>query len=658
VGTNGQRHEANGKILTSDDTELEGDYGEACTAHMEPECAVASPPEWCASPWCYVDPCFCDQLGVTASTWFNSTVTGGGIYWNYETCAPPEPVESDPCEELDKAACDSTDGCEFDAAVCRKTAGLTEAQEIADCTTVLTDKMGPSECRCLGNHGQTRLEVVAGGEAIVKATVNGAVVDYAYDYGNMCVVHEEPGEPGCDDSSSAPSWCSKKWCYVDPCTCKNFAIAPSDYFPGTDTFFSYAVCGETDDFTDFGACKTLTTEETCTADATCLWDKHVSQCFEAPTLDHCGPRDGNANRPCLNDNLQPEVDGMVLADVLGVPYPGDYGEMCTAHEEPGAAACQGPFPPKWCLKAWCYVDPCTCKAADISSSDYFSTTRNGMPLYYSYQTCGSLDDFEVGQCEGMVRPECEEDPECELLDSFTSICTKKDSELLASRKDAICVGYEQEVIATLQFPMTTEEVTAVDAASRETPEVELAFVEGLSLAVPSVPTSSIKVVGLGAEGTIYIVIIEVRRPYGEADTIMTELDAMDKGAVVDGVTDALVALGVTVELTDVTVQDSYVLVYPNRDTVPPLPLPAKPTGLETTEPDDRTSGTTESGGDSNTTLIIGGGVVLILICLVGGYFAMQSRKNTQVAAQPEGSEPAWTEQTQADSTAAEPPTEQ
>ena len=35
---------------------LEDDYGEACTAHMEPECEVASPPEWCASPWCYVDP--------------------------------------------------------------------------------------------------------------------------------------------------------------------------------------------------------------------------------------------------------------------------------------------------------------------------------------------------------------------------------------------------------------------------------------------------------------------------------------------------------------------------------------------------------------------------------------------------------------------------
>ena len=35
---------------------FEGDYGEACKAHMEPECAGASPPEWCASPWCYVDP--------------------------------------------------------------------------------------------------------------------------------------------------------------------------------------------------------------------------------------------------------------------------------------------------------------------------------------------------------------------------------------------------------------------------------------------------------------------------------------------------------------------------------------------------------------------------------------------------------------------------
>ena len=49
----------------------------------------------------------------------------------------------------------------------------------------------------------------------------------------------------------------------------------------------------------------------------------------------------------------------------------------------------------------CYVDPCNCNAADISQTDYFSTTANGMPLYYSYQSCGPVADYTVGQCEAM-----------------------------------------------------------------------------------------------------------------------------------------------------------------------------------------------------------------------------------------------------------------
>jgi hypothetical protein len=268
-----------------------------------------------------------------------------------------------------------------------------------------------------------------------------------------------------------------------------------------------------------------------------------------------------------------------------------------------------------------------------------------------------LDDFEVGQCEGMVRPECEEDTACELLDSITTICTKKDSELLASRKDAICSGYEQEVVAALQFPgMTTEEVAAVDAKLAESPtEVEFAFVEGISYGLPSVLPSSIKVATLASDGTTFTAVIEVRRPYGEANTMVSELDTIDKGAVVDGVTDALIALGLVLtpalELTDVIVQDAVVLVYPNRDRVEALPLPAKPTGLETTAVDDRaaetTTTTSTSGGSS---MLMVGGVIFIIVLIavaVGAYLAMQARSNAEVQVQPAEAETvgggAWTE---------------
>ena len=50
----------------------------------------------------------------------------------------------------------------------------------------------------------------------------------------------------------------------------------------------------------------------------------------------------------------------------------------------------------------CYVDPCNCNAADISQTDYFSTTANGMPLYYSYQSCGPVADYTVGRQRASV----------------------------------------------------------------------------------------------------------------------------------------------------------------------------------------------------------------------------------------------------------------
>ena len=85
---------------------------------------------------------------------------------------------------------------------------------------------------------------------------------------------------------------------------------------GSISNLSTKVCGESDTFSDFGACGEHVEEDVCTEIAGCLWDKRFAQCFETPVLtaaigpsDMCGPRDGNVNCPCLNDNLQPELEG-------------------------------------------------------------------------------------------------------------------------------------------------------------------------------------------------------------------------------------------------------------------------------------------------------------------------------------------------------------
>jgi len=84
-------------------------------------------------------------------------------------------------------------------------------------------------------------------------------------------------------------------------------------------------------------------------------------------------------------------------------YPGDYGETCKAHKEPGHGACFDlvKVPPEekamsdqagWCNQKWCYIDPCNCDAADATKSDYFPGE-----LFYSYGTCGDKNTYTASE---------------------------------------------------------------------------------------------------------------------------------------------------------------------------------------------------------------------------------------------------------------------
>jgi hypothetical protein len=79
--------------------------------------------------------------------------------------------------------------------------------------------------------------------------------------------------------------------------------------------------------------------------------------------------------------------------------PGNYGEQCGVHAEPGDADCytqwQGdlptprPDPEFWCGQKWCYVDPCNCDMSDATLSTYFGVDG----LAYSYSTCGGSNGY-------------------------------------------------------------------------------------------------------------------------------------------------------------------------------------------------------------------------------------------------------------------------
>jgi len=103
--------------------------------------------------------------------------------------------------------------------------------------------------------------------------------------------------------------------------------------------------------------------------------------------------------------------------------PGDFGESCKIHADPGHQACSDltTYPPSekptseqagWCLQKWCYVDPCNCDASDATKSDYFPGE-----LFYSYGTCGDKNTYTaaesatntVGNAECASQPEAASD---------------------------------------------------------------------------------------------------------------------------------------------------------------------------------------------------------------------------------------------------------
>lgn len=75
----------------------------------------------------------------------------------------------------------------------------------------------------------------------------------------------------------------------------------------------------------------------------------------------------------------------------GYDYPLNYGNLqCQAHDSGLAPFCDGTSPPAWCTQKWCYVDKSTCTGVVAYKSFLFENSD----AYYSYQTCGSSNEFE------------------------------------------------------------------------------------------------------------------------------------------------------------------------------------------------------------------------------------------------------------------------
>ena len=156
------------------------------------------------------------------------------------------------------------------ALVCAQTDGL-----------VLKNSPGHDDCSCVS------MPASPGGTWPIGTKKNGTTVDYTADTGSNCQDWDAQHDPACA-GDGAPSWCAKKWCWVDPCSC---SIMPepkrSSYFPDAKkddkpVYYSYATCGEADTFTadhHRNACPNHDTQELCAGvknsdgAAACHWNK-------------------------------------------------------------------------------------------------------------------------------------------------------------------------------------------------------------------------------------------------------------------------------------------------------------------------------------------------------------------------------------------------
>lgn len=71
---------------------------------------------------------------------------------------------------------------------------------------------------------------------------------------------------GYNKKMDSQSWCTNKWCLVDPCKCNNSDIAKSSWYDG---YYSYSMCGSKDEYTA-GACTTMGKAD-CEKNPTCKW---------------------------------------------------------------------------------------------------------------------------------------------------------------------------------------------------------------------------------------------------------------------------------------------------------------------------------------------------------------------------------------------------
>jgi len=154
-----------------------------------------------------------------------------------------------------------------------------------------SSKWGAENCRCIGISPQPGTR---------KVKIQDKMIAFPADAGAVCKAWEKDNHPDCD-SDDAPDWCSQAWCYVDPCSCtlptppKGSSYLPSSTYLDKPIYYSYAACGEKDNWTGGNreACVNQKTAGTCMRYDRCAWTG--SKCLDKELVEVCGIEDKSSS---------------------------------------------------------------------------------------------------------------------------------------------------------------------------------------------------------------------------------------------------------------------------------------------------------------------------------------------------------------------------
>eukprot|EP00930_Biecheleria_cincta_P027611 TRINITY_DN19366_c0_g1_i2.p1 TRINITY_DN19366_c0_g1~~TRINITY_DN19366_c0_g1_i2.p1 ORF type:complete len:497 (+),score=67.10 TRINITY_DN19366_c0_g1_i2:80-1570(+) len=367
---------------------LGGTYGDSCGVHKElfsSSCVFSNgsvkkdAADWCASPWCWVDPCTCKMSDVARSSYFKAD-----MYYSYSNCGGVDTYTSQQ-NKLLTASC---------------SASWTPKDE---CVPRMANDYPLINCSG-GIMGQCR-----------KASVSGKLYNYPASYGEGCGIHAEPGHSACSDTSTgAPlkageaAWCKQPFSWVNPCECRSSDMAKSTYFPGL--YYSYSVCGGNDTYTSSALLASVKEELNCPSPPPPAPVQSPGNYPGADPKDKkcaCMPLPASVV-PLVNCTTDYAQNGKcVVATKFPGLYPANYGATCGIHMEPLSescfdlksgrpwkSACRGDKTSgcraSWCDSAFCFVDPCTCTGVnDIAKTTWFPHAN----VFYSYENCKGVNTF-------------------------------------------------------------------------------------------------------------------------------------------------------------------------------------------------------------------------------------------------------------------------